>query len=100
LKTNWTTPSDPRETITVLNDMSRIIRASEINQYVYCAKAWWLGSIENVRPSNIHELSGGSLAHARHGRTVAVASITQRIALGALLIGLLLALIWFSGGAG
>jgi hypothetical protein len=80
--------------------MSRVIRASEINQYLFCAKAWWLGAIEGIRPSNVHELSGGSLAHARHGRTVAVAGITQRIALGVLLVGLALALIWFSGGAG
>jgi len=79
--------------------MSRIIRASEINQYVYCAKAWWLGAIKGIRPSNVRELTGGSLAHARHGRAVAVAGIAQRVALGLLLIGVVLALIWFGGGA-
>jgi len=76
----------------------RIIRASEINQYVYCAKAWWLGAIEGVKPTNIRELESGSLAHARHGRTVIVAGWAQRAAIGFLLIGAVFAIIWFAGG--
>ena len=78
----------------------RIIRASEINQYVYCAKAWWLGAIEGTEPTNIREMEFGSLAHARHGRAVAVAGWAQRLAVGLLLIGAVLAIAWFAGGAG
>ena len=48
----------------------RIIRASEIGQYDFCAKAWWLGSIEGVQPSNLHELQAGTIAHEAHGRRV------------------------------
>jgi hypothetical protein len=76
----------------------RIIRASEIGQYVFCAKAWWLGAIEGVEPSNARELEAGTWAHARHGRTVAVTGLAQRAGLGLLLIGLVLAIVWFAGG--
>ncbi|HEY4690327.1 MAG TPA: hypothetical protein VIK33_13510 [Anaerolineae bacterium] len=78
----------------------RIIRASEIGQYVYCAKAWYLGAIQGVRPSNIRELDAGTLAHARHGRVVVAAGWAQRMAIGLLLIGIVLAIAWFAGGAG
>ncbi|HSD83257.1 MAG TPA: hypothetical protein VLG46_05340 [Anaerolineae bacterium] len=64
----------------------RIIRASEIGQYDFCAKAWWLGSIEGVPPSNIHELQAGTTAHEQHGRQVRRASQLQAAAL--LLVGL------------
>jgi hypothetical protein len=64
----------------------RIVRASEIGQYDFCAKAWWLGSIEGVSPSNIRELQKGTAAHAEHGRQVRRASQQQVAAF--LLIGL------------
>ena len=64
----------------------RIIRASEIGQYDYCAKAWWLGSIDGVQPSNIRELQAGTAAHTEHGRQVQRASQLQTIAF--VLVGL------------
>jgi hypothetical protein len=76
----------------------RIIRASEINSYVYCARAWWLGAIEGVQPANIRELDAGTLAHARHGQAVIVAGWAQRIAVALLLFGAVLAIAWFAAG--
>ncbi len=64
----------------------RIIRASEIGQYDFCAKAWWLGSIEGVQPSNIRELQAGTAAHEAHGRQVQRASQLQVAAI--VLVGL------------
>ena len=64
----------------------RVIRASEIGQYDFCAKAWWLGSIEGVQPSNIHELQAGTAAHEAHGRQVQRASQMQLAAF--VLVGL------------
>jgi hypothetical protein len=64
----------------------RIIRASEVGQYDFCAKAWWLGSIEGVSPSNIRQLQAGTAAHEEHGRQVKRASQLQTAAL--LLVGL------------
>jgi len=67
----------------------RIIRASEIGQYDFCAKAWWLGSIEGVQPSNIRELQAGTAAHAEHGRQVRLASQMQMIAMGLVVLGVI-----------
>jgi hypothetical protein len=65
----------------------RIIRASEIGQYDFCAKAWWLGSIEGVPPANIRELQAGTAAHEQHGRQVRRAWQMQLAALGLVAIG-------------
>jgi hypothetical protein len=64
----------------------RIIRASEIGQYDFCAKAWWLGSIEGVQPSNVRELQAGTAAHEEHGQQVRRASQFQTAAI--VLVGL------------
>ena len=48
----------------------RVIRASEIGQYQYCARAWWLGSVMGVASTNARELAEGEAAHRRHGRAV------------------------------
>ena len=64
----------------------RIIRASEIGQYDFCAKAWWLGSIEGVPPSNLSQLQVGTAAHEEHGRQVKRASQLQVAAI--VLVGL------------
>lgn len=66
-----------------------VIRASEIGQYDFCAKAWWLGSIEGVQPSNIHELQAGTDAHEQHGRQVRRASQLQMIAIGLVALGVI-----------
>jgi len=68
----------------------RVIRASEIGQYDYCAKAWWLGSVEGVQPSNVHELQAGIAAHEMHGRQVQRATRVQQIAIGLLVLGAIL----------
>ena len=78
----------------------RIIRASEIGQYLFCAKAWRLGAIEGVEPSNAGELEAGAWAHARHGRAVALAGFLRRAAIVLLLMGVILAMAWFFGAAG
>ena len=63
-----------------------IIRASEIGQYDFCARAWWLGSIEGVQPSNVRELQAGTAAHEEHGRQVQRAAQMQLAAI--VLVGL------------
>lgn len=71
----------------------RIIRASEIGQYDFCAKAWWLGSIEGIQPSNIRELQAGTAAHEQHGRRVRRASEMQVAALVLVALGVIVLLL-------
>ncbi len=49
---------------------SRVVRASEIGQYVYCARAWWLGRVLGYRSSHQEAMEAGTAAHERHGRAV------------------------------
>jgi len=48
----------------------RVIRASELGEYAYCARAWWLGRVLGYRPANLERLAAGEAAHLRHGQTV------------------------------
>ena len=62
-----------RAAMSPVNKRSKVrsyTRASEVGQYVYCARAWWLGAVQQVRPVNVKELRAGRAAHRRHGRQV------------------------------
>lgn len=55
-----------------------VIRASELGEYEYCARAWWLGRVLGYRPGNLEELAAGEAAHLRHGQTVVSSQRLQR----------------------
>ena len=78
----------------------RIIRASEIGEYSFCARAWWLGRVLGRARENPAELARGRERHTRHGRRVAVSALLQRMGLililAAIVVAMLLAL---TGGA-
>jgi hypothetical protein len=48
----------------------RLIRASEIGEYIYCHRAWWLRHIQGHQSANVRELAAGTSTHAGHGRLV------------------------------
>ena len=48
-----------------------VIRASEIGEYVYCARAWWLRRVAGLEPAGHEQREYGTALHRRHGRTVA-----------------------------
>jgi len=72
----------------------RIIRASEVGLYTYCARAWWLRQVKGYRPVNQAALERGGTVHLSHGRAVVGYHRLRRAAyllLGlALLVGLVL----------
>jgi CRISPR/Cas system-associated exonuclease Cas4 (RecB family) len=47
-----------------------VIRASEISQYAFCARAWWLGRVKGYRSTNLAAMRHGEARHHAHGRTV------------------------------
>lgn len=67
----------------------KIVRASEIGTYLYCARAWWYQR-QGLDSSHQAEMSAGAELHRQHGRTVIAAGLTQTLALIFLLAALLL----------
>ncbi|MBL7065114.1 MAG: hypothetical protein ISS49_13030 [Anaerolineae bacterium] len=69
----------------------RVIRASEIGRYVYCARAWWLGSVQGLPSTHTREMAAGKAAHVRHGRGIKQSLWLRRLAYGVLLLA---AVVW------
>ncbi|MEA3346136.1 MAG: hypothetical protein U9Q78_07850 [Chloroflexota bacterium] len=65
----------------------QIIRASEVEQYAYCARAWWLNRVQGLTPANGEELDRGRNFHNQHGGAVAASRRLRRWAL--ILVGLM-----------
>jgi CRISPR/Cas system-associated exonuclease Cas4 (RecB family) len=67
----------------------KTIRASEIGEYVFCARAWWLRRVEGLEPANQERREHGTRRHVRHGQRLRLSSQLLTIAvllfLGALL---------------
>lgn len=73
-----------------------IIRASEVGQYAYCARAWWLGRVLGYESERAEEMRLGQEAHRAHGRMVVGYQRLQQAAYILLLLALLigLGLLW------
>ncbi len=53
-----------------MTESHRIIRASEIGQWVYCQRAWLLAR-QGYENKNVAALRSGRTAHQQHSRRVA-----------------------------
>lgn len=71
----------------------RIIRASEVGRYAYCARAWWLGSVQGVPSAHGPEMAAGEAMHRRHGRRVRSSVALTRLALVLLALAMLAAIL-------
>lgn len=67
-----------------------LIRASEISEYVYCHRAWWLKRVEGIASRNIRELEYGTTYHETHGRQIRSAGQLHYTALFLIIIGVVL----------
>jgi CRISPR/Cas system-associated exonuclease Cas4 (RecB family) len=71
-----------------------IIRVSEISQYVYCRRAWWMRRTAGYRPHNTTALAGGTDYHRRHASSVRQAGWLQRTALVLLFLAVAVVVFW------
>lgn len=71
---------------------ARPLRASEVGEYVYCARSWWLHCVQGVSSSNVTALQSGRQTHDRHGRAVARWQQQRRLALALAVLALVAAL--------
>lgn len=70
-----------------------MIRASEVAEYVYCARAWWLRRVAGLEPANRERRAMGSARHVAHGRMVALSGLALWAGLVLLAGGVLLLVI-------
>jgi len=71
-----------------------IVRASELSQYAYCARAWWLGRVKGYRSSNLAAMEQGVARHRAHGRTVVGYNRLRWLALALLALAGVLIVAW------
>jgi CRISPR/Cas system-associated exonuclease Cas4 (RecB family) len=76
----------------------KIIRASEIGEYLYCNRSWWLRRVQGRTSQNVRELTAGTAHHEAHGRMVQRANITQKLALLFLFAAVLAFAYWYMTG--
>jgi CRISPR/Cas system-associated exonuclease Cas4 (RecB family) len=70
-----------------------VIRASEIGEYVYCARAWWLRRVAGATPTGAARRMEGTRRHVRHGFGVAASRALLRAAIVLVLAAGLLLLV-------
>ena len=75
----------------------RVIRASEIGRYVYCARAWWLGSIRGLPSERQREMAAGETTHLRHGLGARTSFWLSRLAGAVLLLAAVVGIEWLAG---
>lgn len=66
-----------------------LIRASEIGEYVYCARSWWLRRVAGLTPDGTERRERGTVLHRRHGRAVVASSALMWLGGALLLVALL-----------
>ena len=71
-----------------------IIRASEIGQYAFCARAWWYHWVKGYRSANRAAMQAGAARHQAHGRAVEGYHRLRLLAVGLLAVAVLLLLAW------
>jgi len=73
----------------------RPIRVSEINTYLYCARAWGYAR-KGEKSLNEEAMQAGTEFHRAHGRAVASSFILRLIGWGLVLLALVLAAAWLA----
>ena len=75
-------------------DDKPVIRASEIGEYVYCHRAWWLHRVQGLESANRVQMEAGTTKHVEHGRAVQRADAMRRIAIILFIAALFFALMF------
>ncbi len=88
----WDDDDAPRER-PAKRASGRVIRASEIGEYIYCHRAWWLGRVQGVENANRAQLDAGIVRHRAHGVLVQRAERLRRAAWTLALVALVIAIV-------
>lgn len=58
---------------------ARLIRASEIGDYVYCNRQWWLKRVHGVRSAHVEQMQLGTRYHKNHANLVQRARRSEQL---------------------
>lgn len=72
----------------------QIIRASEIGEYVFCHRTWWLRRVKGFESANRAQMEAGTGKHVEHGRAVQRADTMRRLAIVLFVLALFFALLF------
>jgi CRISPR/Cas system-associated exonuclease Cas4 (RecB family) len=72
----------------------RFIRASEISEYVYCRRAWWLRQVAGRPSHNVRQMAAGAAYHQRHGSRTRWAGCLRQLALILLFLAITSFVFW------
>ncbi len=79
-----------------------LIKASELTQYGFCRRAWWLGTVQQFESANRTALKRGHQGHVHHSHQVNSAARWRKT--GFLLLGagglflFIILLLWLGAG--
>lgn len=73
---------------------SRLIRASEIGEYIYCQRAWWLHHSQGIEPAGHERRERGIALHTQHGRQVWFSHLLLVGSLMLFVLALVLFVLW------
>ncbi|MGB7875315.1 MAG: hypothetical protein WBL25_13095 [Anaerolineales bacterium] len=67
----------------------KVIRSSDIGNYLYCRRAWWYRQ-QGFQSENLAELASGTELHRKHGRKVVAAGLSRTLGFILLLAALVM----------
>lgn len=67
-----------------------VIRVSEIEEYVFCPRAWWLRRVMGIEPESREKLEEGEEFHRLHQKRVFALNRLWAVGVALLLAGLCL----------
>jgi len=77
---------------------SKVLRASEIGSYEYCARGWWLSRVRGYPSAHQERMALGEEDHLHHGRAVVAAHRLEQLGYLLVFLGVsvgTLAVIWW-----
>ncbi len=70
-----------------------VIRASDVEEYIFCPRAWWLRKVKGIEPESLERLEEGHQFHRAHQKQVLTLGRLWIAGIALFLLGLCLILL-------
>jgi len=72
-----------------------LVKASELAEYGFCHRSWWLRNVKQFTPDNRANLARGQQAHTRNERQVQLVNRWRQVSFVLFGIGLFILMVMF-----